>query len=248
MSGLLLAVAGEQNEVEHRVIWARAAVRIAPAEQPGWLLLDVAGADQGGLERVAEEVTTPGPGVLVVVAEWRTAVQVWADGRRLLTVDWVVGEVNGRDLAEAQRVADALAPWFAVDRQAMIHLLRSPVPADRGWREFVRLLAVPVPAAFPEGGNGSLETPAARVLERRSFLDAMDQDSRLPVPSAPDRDPEPAWKLVGRGLLVLVWVGLVVWAAATGRVLLMVGSTLGLIGLTAGFLQARSKRTRANPG
>src|SRR5689334_21782261 len=123
---MILMVRAEPATLERRAVWALSTVRIAPAGVPGWALLDVGSDDQAALERVAEEVSAVGPGLLLVVGEWRSALQLWARGRRRATVGLTAGKVNGLDTKAARTTSAELERWLGVDPQRLLLVLRSP--------------------------------------------------------------------------------------------------------------------------
>jgi len=234
VTAMVLLVRAPGADVERRAIWARSRVRIAPSSLPDWTLVDVGSADQAALERVAEEVTKEGPAVLLVVAEWRSAVQLWAKGRRRASVAWTSGAVNGLDETEATAVAAELGTWLGADPRALTLMLRSPASPDHGWRALTTALGVPVPPGFPYRGAGALDSDRARTLERRSLLEAAAEDGTGgPLPSSPDRTPEPSWKLIGRALLLVGFVAGIGWALAqdSPRVVTVVSLGLGCLAL-----------------
>jgi hypothetical protein len=209
---MVLMVRAAPADLERRAVWALSTVRMAPAAVPGWTLVDVGSADQAALERVAEEVSKVGTGLLLVVGEWRSALQLWARGRRRATVGWTAGKVNGLDAGAARSTAAELERWLGADPQELLLVLRSPSSPEDGWRTLAAALDLPVPPGFPYRGAGELDSDRARVLERRTLVEAAadDHGSGL-LPSAPDRSPEPAWRLAGRVLLVLVFVSGIAW-------------------------------------
>lgn len=209
---MVLMVRAAPADLERRAVWALSTVRIAPADAPGWTLVDVGSHDQAALERVAEEVTRVGPGLLLVVGEWRSALQLWARGRRRATVGWTAGKVNGLDAEASRSTAAELGRWLGVDPQPLLLLLRSPTSPEDGWRALTAALDLPVPPGFPYRGAGALDSDRARVLARRTLLEAAaDDHGSGHLPSAPDRSPEPAWRLAGRIVLVLVFVSGIAW-------------------------------------
>ena len=234
MTAMVLVVRAAADDLEQRAIWARSRVRLAPATLPGWTLVDVGGVDQAGLERVAAEVTALGPGLLLVVGEWRTAVQLWADGRRRTSVGWTTGELNGLDEGDATAVAAELGRWLGVDPRALLLTLRSPATPDRGWRALTTALGVPVPSGFPHRGASALDSEHARTLERRGLLDAIAEDgSSGPLPPTADRTPDPWWRLGARVLLLVAFVAGIVWALAQEhpRVVSVAVLCLGVVAL-----------------
>ncbi|HET8767130.1 MAG TPA: hypothetical protein VFM86_07365, partial [Pedococcus sp.] len=232
MTAMVLMVRAAPADLERRAVWALSTVRIAPADAPGWTLVDVGSHDQAALERVAEEVTKVGPGLLLVVGEWRSALQLWARGRRRATVGWTAGRVNGLDAEASRSTAAELERWLGVDPQPLVLVLRSPASPEDGWQSLATVLGLPVPPGFPYRGAGELDSDRARVLERRTLLEAAaDDHGSGQLPSAPDRTPEPAWRLAGRVLLVLVFVSGIAWTLSRDdpRYVTVVALALGTV-------------------
>lgn len=212
MTAMVLMVRADPADLERRAVWALSTVRIAPADVPGWTLVDVGSQDQAALERVAEEVSKAGPGLLLVVGEWRSALQLWARGRRRATVGWTAGKVNGLDAEAARVTAAELERWLGADPQPLLLVLRSPASPEDGWRALATALGLPVPAGFPYRGAGELDSDRARVLARRTLLEAAaDDHASGHLPEHPDRTPEPGWRLAARVVLVLLFVSGIAW-------------------------------------
>ncbi|GAB3440926.1 hypothetical protein GCM10027517_16130 [Phycicoccus ginsengisoli] len=242
-------------DLERRAVWALSTVRIAPSSVPGWTLVDVGSQDQAALERVAEEVSRAGPGLLLVVGEWRSALQLWARGRRRATVGWTAGKVNGVDAEVARVTAAELERWLGADPRPLVLLLRSPAYPDEGWRGLATALDLPVPPGFPYRGAGALDSAHAQVLERRTLLEAAaDDHGSGHLPSAPDRSPEPAWRLAGRIVLVLVFVSGIAWTLGRDdpryvTVVALVLATVASVPEVVRQVGLRRRRTgRADPG
>jgi hypothetical protein len=110
-------------------------------------------------------------------------------GRSLLAPD-------SPTLAEAQSAARAAGAALGVDHRPLLRWLHGGDAALDAWLDSLGHLGVPLPGATLAQESFSLsEEPGARILERRSMLQAFDESGRPgPVPDAPARvSPRRRW-------------------------------------------------------
>ncbi|MDT0212853.1 hypothetical protein Q9R29_03045 [Rothia sp. ARF10] len=175
MTAMVLCVRAPLAELQRPVLWARTRVRLVESERPGWCLADVGEPNQAALERVAEEASAFGPALLVVVGDLRTAVQLWAGGRRTARVGWTSGEVNALPAADAEVVATAFALALGVDPGPVGRVLLEATSPDRSLRALLTALSAP---AVPLGRHrsGPLDSERTTEVRRHGILEATVED------------------------------------------------------------------------
>ena len=174
---MVLLVRATVAELRRPVAWARTRVRLVDSDVAGWTVADVGEPNQAALERVAEEVSTFGPALLLVIGELRTGVQLWHGGQRLARVGWSSGEVNTRPREEADALAEVFGAAIGVERGPVARALREATTPDRAVRALMAALGAPLPGHLGRHRSGPLDSDRAVEVRRHGILDAMAEET-----------------------------------------------------------------------